>query len=340
MKTGQTVAADITLKNSGTKTWDANTRLGTTQPRDRSSAFADGGWLGPNRAARVAGTVPPGGTWKFAFNFHAPPTPGSYHEFFSLVQEGVAWFSDPGQGGPADNQIEAWIEVTAPDYSGQFVAQSFPGADKAAVMIGVGQTIDAWVDVKNLGAKPWIAGTTRLAPTPRDKPSPVGGAGWLSPTRVSTVAADVPPGAVGRFPVKLTGGAVGDYSQSFGLVEEGVTWFADAANGGGPADDFIRVHVIVTDNPQPPPTDDGGALADLGTDDGGAVEGGGGGGGNGTGGNKPGNGVKSGCSFVGGGAGGDGDARGLTLVFGLVALGARRWYQRRRGTCASDSSSP
>jgi lysozyme len=338
MKTGQTVAADITMRNVGSKTWDGNTRLGTTQPRDRSSLFADGGWPGPNRAAQVAGTVPPGGTWKFAFNFHAPSTPGSYHEFFSLVQEGVAWFSDPGQGGPADNQIEAWIDVTAPDYSGEFVAQSFPGADKAAVMIGVGQTIDGWVDLKNVGSKPWVAGTTKLAPTPRDMPSSVGGAGWLSPTRVSTVAADVAPGAVGHFPVKLTGGSVGDYSQTFALVEEGVTWFADAGNGGGPPDNFVRVHVIVTDNPQMPPGDDAGMVADMGSDDGGSggAGGRGGGGGSGTGGNgnKPGNGAKSGCSFAGSRA-----PVGWPLVFVLVALAARRWYQRRRGTCTRDSLS-
>ena len=55
----------------------------------------------------MTGTVPPGGTFKFSFDFHAPAKAGTYHEFFDLVQEGVAWFSDPGQGGPPDNQIEA-----------------------------------------------------------------------------------------------------------------------------------------------------------------------------------------------------------------------------------------
>ena len=32
---------------------------------------------------------------------------GSYDEFYNLVQEGTAWFSDPDQGGPVDNDIEA-----------------------------------------------------------------------------------------------------------------------------------------------------------------------------------------------------------------------------------------
>ena len=30
-----------------------------------------------------------------------------------MVEDGVVWFSDPGQGGPADDDIEANIEVTA-----------------------------------------------------------------------------------------------------------------------------------------------------------------------------------------------------------------------------------
>ena len=108
----QTVASSITLKNTGTLPWDSNTRLGTTQPRDRKSDFADSTWLSVNRAAAVTGTVPPGGTFEFKFDFHAPPTAGTYTEYFGLVQDGVAWFSDNGQGGPPDNDIEANITVT------------------------------------------------------------------------------------------------------------------------------------------------------------------------------------------------------------------------------------
>lgn len=261
MIAGQTVAASITLKNTGEKAWDTNTKLGTTQPRDRASAFADSSWLGPNRAAHVTGTVPPGGTFKFAFNFHAPAKAGTYHEFFDLVQENVAWFSDPGQGGPADNQIEAWIEVSLPKFSGAFVAQSFPAADKSALMLGVGQQNDAWIELKNVGSDTWKAGVTKLAPTPRDQASPLANGQWLSPTRVSTLSADVPPGGVGHFALPLVGDAPGDHTQTFALVEDGVTWFADAANGGGPSDNFLKLHVVVTNEPQSPP--DGGAVADM-----------------------------------------------------------------------------
>src|SRR5262249_15354158 len=33
---------------------------------------------------------------------------------FGLVQEGVTWFSDPGQGGPPDAQLEGLFQVLAP----------------------------------------------------------------------------------------------------------------------------------------------------------------------------------------------------------------------------------
>jgi hypothetical protein len=112
---GQSVTASITLKNAGSATWDDSTRIGTTMPRDRASRFVGSDWLGPNRPAGVGGTVAPNAESTFSFSFHGPTgaacVPGTYHEFFGLVQDGRAWFSDDGQGGPADNQLEALIEL-------------------------------------------------------------------------------------------------------------------------------------------------------------------------------------------------------------------------------------
>jgi MYXO-CTERM domain-containing protein len=141
---------------------------------------------------------------------------------------------------------------------------------------------------------------------------------------VSTVDAEVPPGAVGRFKVPLEGAAVGDYTQTFGLVDEGVTWFADKANGGGPADDFLKLHVIVTDAPQSPP--DGGAVADMGDGtDPGAGGGTGGNGDDGSGGAPPTTtGGKHGCSMA---TTGTAAAPWPIAFVALVALVTRR---RRR----------
>jgi lysozyme len=110
----ETVASSITLKNTGTLPWDTSTRLATTQPRDRKSQFGDATWIAADRPAQVSGSVPPGGTFEFQFDFHAPPTPGAFVEYFGLVEDGAAWFGDPGQGGPPDDRIAANIEVTGP----------------------------------------------------------------------------------------------------------------------------------------------------------------------------------------------------------------------------------
>lgn len=113
MTAGQIIPSFIVLKNTGSATWDQNTRIGTTVPRDRLSPFADGTWLSPNRLAAVSGTVPPGGTYKFTFDLAAPMTPGLHDEHFGVVQESVAWFGDPGQGGPPDSDLEVKIQVVA-----------------------------------------------------------------------------------------------------------------------------------------------------------------------------------------------------------------------------------
>lgn len=110
---GGTLPASITLRNTGTAPWDANTHLATSEPRDRASPFAGAEWPAPNRYARVSGAVAPGATYTFSFDLHAPQTLGVYDEHFGLVQEGVAWFSDPGQGGPPDDQLEGLFEVVA-----------------------------------------------------------------------------------------------------------------------------------------------------------------------------------------------------------------------------------
>lgn len=313
----QELSASITLKNVGGKGWDKGTRLGTTQPRDRQSAFAGPDWVGPSRAAACAAGAAPGQDCAFTFRWHAPPSPGEYHEFFSVVQEGVAWFSDPGQGGPADNVIEAWIKVVEADFHGEVVAQSPPAAPEA-VTARLGEEVMGYVEVKNLGNQAWKVGVTKLAPTPRDQPCPQAAPDWLSPTRVSSVMADTAPGRVGRFPLTLRAAAQGDFTLSFGLVQEGVTWFADAPRGGGPLDGAIRVRLVVL--PAQPPLDMAGSVADLGGSgaDLRGVEG------------PPdlqplvGVTLQSGCSVM---AGAHGRARGgapMALLFGLALLARRR----------------
>ncbi len=129
MTEGQTIASFIELKNVGSKTWDSSTRLATTQARDRASVFADASWVSPNRLAAVKGTVAPGATYKFEFDLHAPEKTGTYLEYFGVVEESVTWFSDPGQGGPADDDLEAQITVVAGPAGGISDAGAAPIVD-------------------------------------------------------------------------------------------------------------------------------------------------------------------------------------------------------------------
>jgi hypothetical protein len=109
---GETAAGYIELRNEGSEPWTPGaTFLGTTEPRDVASPLAAPDWVSPNRPATVDRVVAPGEVGRFAFSVRAPDAPGDYPQFFSLVQEGVAWFSDPGQGGPPDDQLQ--VRVTS-----------------------------------------------------------------------------------------------------------------------------------------------------------------------------------------------------------------------------------
>jgi MYXO-CTERM domain-containing protein len=105
---GATLDGYIELRNVGTATWNESTLLGTSEPRDRASAFALD-WISPSRASGVIGEVAPGATYAFDFSIRAPDAPGEYREHFGLVQEGVTWFAD--QLGPPDAQLEIKILV-------------------------------------------------------------------------------------------------------------------------------------------------------------------------------------------------------------------------------------
>jgi hypothetical protein len=150
------------------------------------------------------------------------------------------WGGGPPTSGPCGQ----------PDFRAEYVAQSFPPAADPPVLLNVGEGVDAWIDLKNTGKATWTA-NTRLAPTPRDLPSPLVDAGWVSPTRIGGPQADTAPGAVGRFQFHLAGTTPGDFVQTFGLVEEGVSWFSDAPKGGGPPDSQLAVHVVVLEPPPP-----------------------------------------------------------------------------------------
>ena len=237
----ETISGYFELQNTGALPWDANTMLGTTEPRDRPSAFADATWPAPNRAAAVVGEVAPGESYKFEVTMRAPSQPGVYSEYFGVLQEGVTWFSEPGQGGPADNLLQVKFEVRGADYSGELVDMSF--ADSVAIPVN-GST-QGWIEIRNTGNLAWKTGEVFLAPTPREQESPVYDESWSSPTRITTPGVDVPPGSSYKFQFTLSGKTNASFTQTFGLVKEGETWFSEAPLGGGPTDEEIAINVVI-----------------------------------------------------------------------------------------------
>ncbi|GIV07391.1 MAG: hypothetical protein KatS3mg017_0593 [Fimbriimonadales bacterium] len=97
IRPGQQISVSVQFRNTGTTTWSPSgsnpVRLGTQNPRDRSSPFyTAGNWLSVNRPANVNTTVAPGSTGVFNFVLTGPRTYGTYTESYQLVQEGIAWF--------------------------------------------------------------------------------------------------------------------------------------------------------------------------------------------------------------------------------------------------------
>jgi lysozyme len=135
---GDKLDAYIEMQNVGTKPWDSNTLLATTEPRDRTSPFVGPEWPGKNRYARVDGIVQPGESFKFAFTLHAPLDVAVYDEHFGLVQEAVTWFSDSGQGGPPDTQLEGIFEVV-PNPNAATGGAGGMGAGTGGAGVGAGE---------------------------------------------------------------------------------------------------------------------------------------------------------------------------------------------------------
>ncbi len=116
--------------------------------------------------------------------------------------------------------------------------------DEGEVEVPVGVPTGLWIELENTGGFAWVPGETFLAPTaPRDAASPLYDASWPSETRAATLDAVVEPGEVGRFSLNVTVSEEGSVTQTFGLVHDGITWFADPPWGGGPTDDAVELTV-------------------------------------------------------------------------------------------------
>jgi len=112
-----------------------------------------------------------------------------------------------------------------------------------------GATAICWVEYMNDGTATWGHAATNLGTTePRDRSSVFYTAGnWIGPNRPTEVdQSAVTKGQVGRFTFIMTAPGVSSpttYTEHWGLVQEGVTWF-------GPADNAVYFRITV--NPSGP----------------------------------------------------------------------------------------
>ncbi|MFT7624653.1 MAG: hypothetical protein ACI9WU_003841, partial [Myxococcota bacterium] len=76
-----------------------------------------------------------------------------------------------------------------PKFVGSYAGMSWPSTSafgvEGTVQLALNETQDGWIKFTNSGDVPWSPGTTRLAPTPRDVPSPVASPDWIAPHRIS-----------------------------------------------------------------------------------------------------------------------------------------------------------
>lgn len=115
VEAGRELHGCLRYRNTGSWPWEpGTTRLGTTMPRDRSSAAPGSDWLGPNRLATVEARTAPGAVGRFCFAVRGTDAPGRRDEHFSIVNEGMMWAGDVGGVGDDVNFIRVTTTARAP----------------------------------------------------------------------------------------------------------------------------------------------------------------------------------------------------------------------------------
>lgn len=104
---GQRFYFVVSAKNTGTATWYNSgpypLRLGTSNPKDRTSLFYDSSWLATTRPVLLAeASVPPGSTGHFGGYYTSPGQVGSYKEYLQPVAESIIWLNDLGLHIPVE----------------------------------------------------------------------------------------------------------------------------------------------------------------------------------------------------------------------------------------------
>ncbi len=137
--------------------------------------------------------------------------------------------------------------MPAMTWGAQFVSQSFPLAATTLDLPG-GTEQRGYIELRNVGTETWRPGEVFLGTTqPRDRVSPARGSDWPQNNRAATVDRVVAPMGTGRFNFSLRAPTTAgmEYSEYFGVLREGMTWFS-AAGQLGPPDNQLQIRVRAT----------------------------------------------------------------------------------------------
>lgn len=130
-------------------------------------------------------------------------------------------------------------------YQGVYAGSSLDPDGDGIIEVPAGETLSGSVSFTNTGLSTWSPDTTRLAPLPRDTAHVLATDDWIAAHRITGVDAAVAPGETGTFTFDLAAPEDEALSLSLALVEEGLTWFADAPTGGGPAEGDLVFSVVL-----------------------------------------------------------------------------------------------
>ena len=215
----------LQFKNTGKKKWDSNTWIHVALNNNPNARIIP---LLPDKefvATDMKETaVSSGGIATFEVELEAGYKAGTYSFELSPVANGRYKISR--------SSVFVTFRVEEPTFDYQLVKQSLPNG-----RVFEGQTIDAWVDLKNTGNVTWknygdqqiTLGT--VAPNDRNSIFIAG----KNPSRIGyLVDSEVPPGETGRFVLNLevpTGYAYKRIEERFAPVVENVGWLKDKALG-------------------------------------------------------------------------------------------------------------
>src|SRR5262245_46744110 len=134
---GQSFAAWLTFRNSGTTTWtpEEGYALGAGEHEDP---------LGVPGRVYLAREVHPGDSYTVQFTLTGPLDPGGYYTDWQMVREFVHWF-----GPVAARSVK--VACATPTDDAELVDYHLPTA------LGCGESDVAWVTLRNSGTTTWVA---------------------------------------------------------------------------------------------------------------------------------------------------------------------------------------